>query len=61
VVSSHLIQLGQQAVADVTVNVAKGEPLVRCQQGCRAGSAPFIQGVQSSIVPMTAVALFLLA
>jgi hypothetical protein len=31
VVSSHLIQLGQQAVADVTVNVAKGEPLVRCQ------------------------------
>ena len=26
-----MIQLGQQAVADVTANFAKGEPLVRCQ------------------------------
>jgi len=31
VVPSHLIELGQQALADVTTNVAKGEPLVRCQ------------------------------
>ena len=30
-VPSHLIELGQQALADVTTNVAKGEPLVRCQ------------------------------
>ena len=30
-VPSHLIQLGQQAVSDVTANFAKGEPLVRCQ------------------------------
>jgi hypothetical protein len=31
VVPSQLIKLGQQALADVTTNVAKGEPLVRCQ------------------------------
>ena len=30
-VPSHLIELGQQALAAVTTNVAKGEPLVRCQ------------------------------
>ena len=30
-VPSHLIRLGEQAVAEVTTNVARGEPLVRCQ------------------------------
>jgi hypothetical protein len=31
VVPALLIELGQQALADVTTNVARGEPLVRCQ------------------------------
>jgi hypothetical protein len=31
VVSAHLIELGQQALASVTTNVAGGAPLVRCQ------------------------------
>jgi hypothetical protein len=31
VIPSHLIDLGQQAVAAVTINVASGAPLVRCQ------------------------------
>jgi hypothetical protein len=31
VVPAHLIELGQQAVADVTTSVAGGAPLVRCQ------------------------------
>jgi hypothetical protein len=31
VVPSHLIELGQQALADVTTSVAGGAPLVRCQ------------------------------
>jgi hypothetical protein len=31
VVPVHLIELGQQALATVTNNVAGGEPLVRCQ------------------------------
>jgi hypothetical protein len=31
VVPSHLIRLGAQALADMTANVARGEPLVRCQ------------------------------
>jgi hypothetical protein len=31
VVPAHLIELGQQALAAVTVNVAGGAPLVRCQ------------------------------
>jgi hypothetical protein len=31
VVPSHLIDLGQQALAAVTTNVAGGAPLVRCQ------------------------------
>ena len=30
-VPAHLIKLGQQALAEVTANVARGEPLVRCQ------------------------------
>ena len=30
-VPSHLIRLGAQALADMTANVARGEPLVRCQ------------------------------
>ena len=30
-VPSHLIELGKRALADVTTNVAEGEPLVRCQ------------------------------
>ena len=30
-VSSHLIELGQQALATVTTNVESGAPLVRCQ------------------------------
>ena len=28
---SHLMELGQQALAAVTTNVASGAPLVRCQ------------------------------
>jgi hypothetical protein len=31
VIPSHLIELGQQAVAAVAANVVSGEPLVRCQ------------------------------
>jgi hypothetical protein len=31
VIPSHLIELGQQAVAAVAANVAGGAPLVRCQ------------------------------
>jgi hypothetical protein len=31
VIPSHLIELGQQAVAAVAVNVVSGKPLVRCQ------------------------------
>jgi hypothetical protein len=31
VVPAHLIELGQQALATVTTNVAGGAPLVRCQ------------------------------
>src|SRR6516164_2987560 len=31
VVPAHLIQLGQQALANVTSDVANGAPLVRCQ------------------------------
>ena len=31
VVPAHLIQLGQQALASVTTDVAGGAPLVRCQ------------------------------
>jgi hypothetical protein len=31
VVPAHLIELGQQALADLTTNVARGESLVRCQ------------------------------
>jgi hypothetical protein len=31
VVPAHLIELGQQALASVTTNVAGGAPLVRCQ------------------------------
>lgn len=30
-IPSHLIELGQQALAAVTTNVASGAPLVRCQ------------------------------
>ena len=30
-IPSHLIELGQQAIAAVTTNVASGAPLVRCQ------------------------------
>ena len=30
-IPSHLIELGQQALADVTTNVASGAPLVQCQ------------------------------
>lgn len=30
-VPSRLIELGQQALTDVRINVAAGEPLVRCQ------------------------------
>ena len=30
-VPSQLIELGQQALADVRIGVANGEPLVRCQ------------------------------
>src|SRR5438445_13259956 len=28
---SHLIELGQRSLADVTTNVASGAPIVRCQ------------------------------
>jgi hypothetical protein len=31
VVPSHLVELGQQALTDVRISVANGEPLVRCQ------------------------------
>jgi hypothetical protein len=31
VIPSHLIELGQRALADVTTNVVSGAPLVRCQ------------------------------
>jgi hypothetical protein len=31
VVPPHLVGLGQQALANVTISVASGEPLVRCQ------------------------------
>jgi hypothetical protein len=31
VVPSHLIELGQQALATVTTNITDGAPLVRCQ------------------------------
>jgi hypothetical protein len=31
VIPSHLIELGQQALAAVTTNVASGAPLVQCQ------------------------------
>ena len=30
-IPSHLIELGQRTLADVTTNVARGAPIVRCQ------------------------------
>jgi hypothetical protein len=49
VVPAHLIELGQQALAEVTANVARGEPLVRCQ----LLASEFYEALKRELRPMS--------
>ena len=48
-VPAHLIELGQQALAEVTANVARGEPLVRCQ----LLASEFYEALKRELRPMS--------
>jgi hypothetical protein len=49
VVPAHLIELGQQTLAEVTANVARGEPLVRCQ----LVASEFYEALKRELRPMS--------